>query len=169
MENAAQKNIINTLYGFLILSTILGFVPHSGAFIASLVLWTVALVAAYLYRCKDKDDGLLYNHMTYLIGTIWIGTTLIVLGTIIAGLWVYYYGDNSPLDDAVAAVSQGAVPDEAMLRQIMGAYFHANKGLLITASSVAIGPAILYFVYRVANGLGRAAKGYRLANPRSWL
>lgn len=169
MENAEQKKIINTLYGFLIVSTILGFVPHSGAFMASLALWIVTLVAAYVYRAKDKNDGLLYNHMVYLIGTIWIGTTLILLGTVIAGLWVFYQGDNSPLDDAAVAVSQGTVPDEAMLRQIMGAYFHSNKGLLITASSIAIGPAILYFVYRVANGLSRAAKGYRLANPKSWL
>ena len=34
---------------------------------------------------------------------------------------------------------------------------------------VAIGPAILYFVYRVVNGMSRAAKGYRIANPKSWL
>lgn len=169
MGNEEQKKIINTLYGFLILSTILGFVPHGGAFMASLALWLVTLVAAYIYRGKDKDDGLLHNHMTYLIGTIWIGTSLIVLGTMIAGLWVYYGGDNSPLDDVVAAANKGVIPDEAGLRQIMGDYFTINKRLLITASSVAIGPAILYFVYRVANGLSRAAKGYRLANPKSWL
>lgn len=169
METKAQNNIINTLYGFLILSTILGFVPNGTAFAASFVLWVVTLIAAYIYRRKDTEDGLLYNHMTYLIGTIWIGTSFILLGTLVAGAWVYFYGNNGPLDTAVVQINGGAIPDDAMLQGVMHEYLLANKSLLITASIVAVGPAILYFVYRVANGLSRAAKGYRLANPRSWL
>jgi len=169
METTGQNKIINTLYGFLILSTILGFVPNGMAFAASFALWVVTLIAAYIYRRKDTEDGLLYNHMTYLIGTIWIGTSFILIGTLIAGAWVYFYGNNGPLDAAVVQINGGTVPDDAMLQGVMREYLLVNKSLLITASIVAVGPAILYFVYRVANGLSRAAKGYRLANPKSWL
>ncbi len=169
MENTNQKNTINTLYGFLIASTVLGFVPNGWAFCASVTLWLVTLVAAYVYRNKDSEDGLLYNHMTYLIGTIWIGTSFILIGTLLAGFWVFNNGDNSALDAAMGDINQGVVPDEAALTAITAQYIGDNKSLLLTASLVAIGPAILYFVYRVANGLGRAAKGYRLANPKSWL
>lgn len=169
MENAKQKNTINTLYAFLVLSTILGFIPNGQAFIASLALWIVTLVTAYIYRAKDSEGGLLYNHMTYLIGTIWISTSLILLTTLAAGFIVYYYGDNSPLDSAVPQINNGIVPDEAFLRGIMEHYFSANKKLILTASIAVVGPAIVYFIYRVANGLSRAGKGYRIANPKSWL
>jgi uncharacterized membrane protein len=169
METKGRNKTINTLYGFLILSTILGFVPNGMAFTASFALWVVTLIAAYIYRGKDTEDGLLYNHMTYLIGTIWIGTSFILIGTLIAAAWVYFYGNNGPLDTAIVQINTGAVPDEALMQAVMNEYLLVNKSLLITASIVAVGPAIMYFVYRVANGLGRAAKGYRLANPKSWL
>lgn len=169
MENPTQNKIINTLYAFLVISTILGFVPNGTAFLASFVLWLVTLIAAYAYRSRDKEDGLIYNHMTYLIGTVWIGTSFILLGTIVMGLWVFYAGDNSALNAAMSTIDSGAVPDDAMLQSVISDYMSDNTKLLWTASIVAIGPAVLYFVYRVANGLSRAAKGYRIANPKSWL
>jgi uncharacterized membrane protein len=169
MENKSQTNAINILYGLLIVSTVLGFVPNLMAFTASLVLWLITLIAAYLYRRKDTEDGLLYNHMTYLIGTIWIGTSFILLGTLIAGWWVFTNGDNTAIQGAMASVTNGATLDETAMKAITEAYLKANQAVLIKASAVAIGPAILYFVYRVANGMSRAAKGYRLANPKSWL
>lgn len=169
MENKTQINTINILYGFLIISTVLGFVPNITAFTASLVLWFITLIAACIYRRKDKEDGLLYNHMTYLIGTIWIGTTFILMGTLIAGWWVFTNGDNTAIDGAMASVANGAALDETAIKTIIEAYLKTNRILLIQSSAVAIGPAILYFVYRVANGMSRAAKGYRLANPKSWL
>lgn len=169
MENTAQKRTINTLYAFLVFSTILGFVPNGTVFLASLALWVVTLFAAYIYRDKDSEDGLLYNHMTYLIGTIWIGTSFIVLATMVMGFWVYTQGDNTPLDDAIASLAGGEAPNEAWLMEVLTDYLRTNEKLLWTASISAIGPSILYFVYRVANGLSRAAKGYRIANPKSWL
>ncbi len=169
MEDKTQKNTINTLYFILVLSTILGFVPNAWAFTASFTLWVVVLLAAYVYRGKDNEDGLLYNHMTYLIGTIWIGTSFILIGTLAAGLWVYLQGDNSAFEAAFARLEGGAMIDEAAIRQVTQDYLSINRDLMITASTFAIGPSILYFVYRVANGISRAGKGYRIANPKSWL
>lgn len=169
METRAQNKTINVLYAILVFSTILGFVPNATALILSIVLWFVVLIAAYMYRSKDNEDGLLYNHMTYLIGTIWIGTSFILLGTLLAGLWVFLNGDNTAIDGVISQIENGAMVDEAQMTAIVHNYITANQGLLWTASIVAIGPAILYFVYRVANGLSRAGKGYRIANPKSWL
>lgn len=169
MENKDQKNTINTLYVMLVLSTILSFVPMMIAQSFSLILLIIVLIGAYYYRSRDNEDGLLYNHMTYMIGTIWIGTSFIVLGIIMAGLWIYQNGDHSIIDNTIAQIQSGTMIDEAALNTIMLDYMKANYPLLMKTSLVTIGPAILYFVYRVGNGFARSLKGYRIANPKSWL
>ena len=169
METETQKKTINILYFMLVLSTILSFVPTQVGQIISLILVIITLIAAYSLRASDKEDGLLFNHMTYMIGTIWIGTGFILLGSIIMGLWVYMAGDQTVITNTIAQLESGVMPGEAELATITADYIASNKSLLITASIVAIGPAILYFVYRVANGIARAGKGYRIANPKSWL
>jgi uncharacterized membrane protein len=165
MDTPKQKSIINILYLLLVLSTILSFVPLAAAQMVSLVMVAATLIAAYACRAKDTEDGLLYNHMTYMIGTIWIGSAFILLGMVLAGTWVYLQGDHSLLE----SVASGQILDEAGMNQLMMDYAHANKELLVTATLATVGPAVLYFVYRVANGYSRAAKGYRIAKPKSWL
>ena len=169
MDTERQKNTINMLYIMLVISTILSFVPNGMAQLGSLVLIIVVLLAAYVYKARDVEDGLMHNHMTYMIGTVWIGTTFLLLGALATGLWVYLKGDQSVLTDAIAQIQNGIVPNDAEINAITSNYVSSNQGLLITASLVALGPAVLYFVYRVANGFSRACKGYRIANPKSWL
>ncbi len=169
METQKQKTTINTLYIMLVLSTILSFVPYMSAQLLSLVLVVVVLAAAYFYRARDTEDGLMYNHMTYMIGTVWIGTSFLLLGMMAAGAWVFMEGDHSVIDSVLTRVESGYVPTEGELTAIMADYMMANKDLILTSSLITIGPAILYFVYRVANGFSRACKGYRIANPKSWL
>lgn len=169
MDTKKQKSIINCLYIFLVISTILSFVPNAPAQMASLVLVIVTLCAAYYYRSRDTEDGLIFNHMTYMIGTIWIGTGFILLGMLAAAAWIYFQGDHTVIQEVMNEVASGRVPDETMAQAVMRDYMATNRNLLITASLPTIGPAILYFVYRVANGYGRAMKGYRIAKPKSWL
>lgn len=169
METKKQQNTINTLYIMLVISTIMSFVPLMAAQILSLALILVVLCGAYYYRGKGPEDGLLANHMIYMIGTIWIGTTFLLVGMIAAGLWVYSAADHSIIEQAVMNIQNGVMMDEAALTALMMDYMAANKTLLIQSSMVTIGPAILYFVYRVANGFSRSIKGYRIANPKSWM
>lgn len=169
MENTSHKNTINTLYIMLIISTVLGFVPSMTAFLFSLVLWFLVLVAAYIYRAKDKQDGLLSNHMTYLIGTIWIGTSFIVIASLVGGYWIWSQGDSTAFDNFTASLESGAVPSEDAMMNVLTDYYMTNNNLILKASLVTIAPAVLYFVYRIGNGFGRAYKGYRIANPKSWL
>lgn len=169
METQRHKNIINTLYFFLILSTILSFVPTEAGQIGSLALVIITLLAAYFYKGRDTEDGLLYNHMTYMIGTIWIGGGVILLSMITFGIWIYISGDHSVIHETVQRIQAGEMFDEAAMISVMQNYIESNKNFLIVASLPTIGPAMLYFVYRVANGFARACKGYRIANPKSWL
>ncbi len=168
-KTQSQKTIINVLYFMIVLSTILSFVPYTIGQLLSLTLIVVALIGAYIYRTRDREDGLLYNHMTYMIGTIWIGTSFILLGCMIMGLWVYVSGDQSVIMRAITQLEAGGMITEEQLTEYMNQYIISNQSLLIKASLIALGPAILYFVYRVANGIARAGKGYRIANPKSWL
>lgn len=169
MENIPHRKTINTLYLLLILSTVLGFVPNGTAFLGSVALWFTVLIAAYVYRGKDKEDGLLYNHMTYLIGTVWIGTGFIMIASLAGGYWIWSQGDNTAIDTFIAGIEGGAVPDNDALMNALTQYMIANKDLILKASLMTVVPAILYFVYRIGNGFSRACKGYRIANPKSWL
>lgn len=169
MELKRQKNKINALYIFLVVSTVLSFVPNASAQILSLALITLVLIAAYLYRHREEEDSLLYNHMTYMIGTIWIGTAVMMVGMFLLGFWVYAQGDHTIIHNTVNNFQNGVMYDEAAMRQVMQDYLSANQSFLIKASLPTIGPAILYIVYRVANGYSRAMKGYRIAKPTSWL
>lgn len=169
MEIEKQKNTIGTLYIFLIASTILGCMPNLTCALFSLVLFFTVLLAAYWYRFRDSEDGLMFNHMTYLIGTIWIGGTFLMIGISIAGYLVYEKGDHSVIHNAINQIMNGIMLDESALYGVIMNYIDINKDLMVTASLPTIGPALLYLVYRIANGFSRGAKGYRIANPKSWL
>lgn len=169
MESTPHKNTINALYILLVISTVLGFVPSITAFLFSLILWFLVLMAAYVYRAKDKEDGLLRNHMTYLIGTIWIGTGFIVLASIIGGYWIWSQGDSTAFETFATNLEGGMVPSEDAMMNTLTDYYVANNALILKVSLVTIAPAVLYFVYRIGNGFSRAWKGYRIANPKSWL
>lgn len=169
MDIQKQKGIINALYIMLILSTILSFVPVAAAQIGSLALIFAVLIGAYYYKAKDSEDGLLHNHMTYLIGTVWIGGAFLVIGMIAAAIWISGQSDNTALDNIIQQMSNGVMLDEAMLKSALTQYITDNQSLLLRVTLLTIGPAILYFVYRIANGYARALRGYRIAKPKSWL
>lgn len=169
MQDDIKQKKTNNLYLVLILSTVLSFVPFAIAQLASISLILAVLIMAYIYRAKDSDDGLLFNHMTYLIRTIWIGSTFLGIGVIAAGLYMYVQGDHTLIQDAANQAANGVMFSEEALIQLSSDYMNANKSVLILGTGVFVGPAILYFIYRIANGYSRAAKGYRIANPKSWL
>ncbi len=169
METKEQKNIINVLYFLLILSSVLSFVPHSIPQVLSVATLILSLCAAYYYRSRDTQDGLMYNHMTYLIGTIWYGTTFIVIGMILTVLWVYLKGDHTAIYNLTADIQSGMMMSEDDMYAVMQTYMDDNRRLLVLSSIVTIGPGLAYFIYRVVRGYKRAMDGYRIANPKSWL
>lgn len=169
MDTQKQQNKINILYGILIVSTVLSFVPEVTLQIFSFILLALVLIFASYYKKTDKVDGLLYNHMTYMIGTIWIGSAMLLLGMIAGGIWVHGSADNSAFDAMMAQVEGGNIPTAEDLKATAASYMEINKRLLITSTIVTVGPGVLYIIYRVATGMSRAYQGYRIANPKSWL
>ncbi len=169
METKSEKNIVNILYILLVASTIFSFMPLISAQFLSLVMIIAVLFAAFVFRMGKPEDSLLYNHMTYMIGTVLIGTTIITIGAVIGGMWLFSAADNSAFDNAMIQIQNGTMMDMGMVHAIMADYMMSNKTLLITIGIVTIGPGIAYFIYRVANGYGRAMKGYRIAKPKGWL
>jgi len=169
MEAAEQKQTIVSLYVCLIACTILSCVPNMTCALFSLILFFSVLIAAYWYKFRDSEDGLLYNHMVYLIGTIWIGSSFLAIGIIVAAAMVYEKGDHSIIMQVANNLMDVVMMSEAQLYQMALNYISANRDILLSTALVTIGPAVLYLVYRIANGLSRGMKGYRIANPRTWL
>lgn len=170
MNIEKQKTTITILYGFLIASTILSFVPIVSMQVLSLALIATTLIVAYIYKLKgDAEDGILSNHMTYMIGTIWIAGSFLVIGVLAAAAIVYLKGDHTIVNNAMAQMTTGYFFTEEELKSKMMDYMVENEKILILASLPTLSPAILYFIYRIANGYGRAMKGYRIAKPKTWL
>lgn len=169
MDNIQQQKTIKALYNFLIISTVLSFVPHMIAMMGSLSLIMVVLIGAYIYRRKDSENGLLFNHMTYLIRTIWIGSSFLALGVIAAGLYLYTQGDHSLIATAANQAASGVMLSDAELESLTMEYMHVNKTPLLIGTIGFVGPTILYFIYRIVHGYSRAMNGYRIANAKSWL
>ncbi len=169
MTPEKQKTTINFLYIFLILSTILSFVPISIAQILSFAIIITVLIGAYYYKNKDDADGLLHNHMTYMINTIWIGGSFFVIGMILAAMIVFLKGDHSIVNSAMENVMSGQSPTKEALNTLMIEYMAINKDLLVKATVPTVGPAVLYLVYRIAHGYKRGINGYRILKPHSWL
>lgn len=169
MDIMRERKIILTLYGCIIGATILGFMPHFMIQVFSMVLFLGCLIGGYVFKGRATIDGLLYNHMTYFIGTIWYFSLFLAIGTLIAGLWVYTQADFSSVLQISQKFESGMAFDEALMRSLFMQYIHDNKMLLITAMTVCIGPCFLYLVYRVTHGYSRAVKTYRIAKPDAWL
>lgn len=175
--NPDQKKILN-LYAVLAATLLLSLVPHKMAALIVLVFFTGLLIGAYRLRKTAAPESLLENHMTFLIRTIWISGLLGAATTAAAAS--YMLGDLNylPLNEcAEALASRGAEALESMgqseimkaAEPCMAEFWDSNKKLLYTGGALSAGPVMLYMIYRLAKGLSRALKAYRVANPKSWL
>jgi uncharacterized membrane protein len=176
-DNPGQKTVMR-LYGAFSASVILMCVPLWSAAALSVVLLTGVLIAALIIRKQAAPQSLIENHMIYMIRTIWITCLLCLAALLPGGMYLISVLDLSaiipcagPLSDMLAA--QSANPDIAALSRVIApcrdTLIANNMAALITATFIAAAPPLLYLVLRISRGLSRAAKGYRIANPRTWL
>lgn len=145
------------IYSALCAGFILSFIPVAAAQLISFPLFLFALIGAYFYRWRAEKDGLLANHMGYLIRTYWLSGFLFVVGFIAAGLYLSRKMDAMRLADAITSLQNGHIG------------LAGDMGLMIVTTLVAFAPSIIYFVYRVGGGLARALKSYRMPDTRRWL
>ena len=157
------------VYAALVASVVLSFVPYGNVELVGFVLFFAAWIAAYVFRTRNKDEeSLVNNHMTYIIRTVWIASLLLSLGFVFWLAWFYAAADHSAYQLMINQILQGAQVNEAEVEETLQGYIQANLLLLIMISTLTLGPGLFYFIYRMANGLSRAIKGYRIAKPKGW-
>ncbi len=147
-ETPAEQKNVTRIYGALVAGTFLSVLPSIMLALVGTGLLLGVLIAAYVIRARAKDpDSLSGNHMTYLIRTFWVSGLILGIGMAAAGIYL--------------SRDMGAETYE-MLRT-------GNFQPILTVTIAYVVPGMAYYIYRVGKGLARAVRGYRIANPKSWL
>ena len=173
----SEQKIIYNIYGIFGVSIVFSVVPSLSAALVSAIFFLIALIAAYVVRGRAEEHSLTENHMTYLIRTIWIVSLFAVLTMGFAAAYmvpkVQYFPLQSCMDalssmGSEAIQSMGVAEAENILAPCMEDFMNVNHRLFLHSALIAGGPLIVYLGYRFVKGIARAAKGYRLADPKSW-
>ncbi|MBL4804335.1 MAG: hypothetical protein JKY71_05665 [Alphaproteobacteria bacterium] len=170
-----QSTILN-LYAALGVSIILSVLPLASAALLSLLFFLGVLIAAYVVRGDSEKDGLRENHATYIIRTLWIAAFFSIPTALAATAYMQYHIDNTPFDPCFQDLANRGIgwlerADYMDIYEIVQpciqTYIDVNTTIFINAAIIGGGPILLYMAYRLARGVSRAIKGYRLANPRA--
>lgn len=156
-------------YAGLCCAVLLHFVPLINVQVVAGVLFLVLFAGAYVLRARHETEGLMDNHMTYIIRTIWLFGAIMLVGGVLGGMYMSTYADMGPVNDMLARMQQGITYNAPEMMNVIYNFLTLNGQHTLVAAGLAIGPAALYLIYRLAGGLERALKGYRIANPRSVL
>lgn len=167
-QNGKDKKVVMSVYGLMIISLVLQFIPALTVQIFALCLMGIAVLAAYVFRFGIKKDSFRAGHMTYLIGTVWIGSVLLSIGITIASFWFKQTGDHTMTHEMMNMVMQGVEITDSAMTETFFRYMKANAKSLILIGLLTCGPAIGYIVYRLARGFSRALKSMAIDNPKSW-
>lgn len=171
-----QSAILN-LYAAFLASLVLGVIPYATAALFSLIFLFGVLVGAYVVQGDAPKDSLKENHATYIIKTFWISSLFLLITFIFGAIYIYSGLDTSALDPCLEKIYeqgptwvQNATHADiyALVQPCVPGYLEANKMRIITGLAISVAPVLPYVLYRLIRGLSRAAKGYRLAKPRSW-
>lgn len=172
-----QKKAVLNLYAAFAVSLILTLVPHMIVGLIALIFALGVLIAAYVMRFQSEKESLIYNHTTYIIRTIWIGSSLSVVTVGLASAFMLGQIDYAPFSScgetmAAQGMEWAANATYAQVWEFSSPCFNsfitANLKLLIISGAIAILPILLYFIIRFGRGLSRALHGYRLAKPKAW-
>ena len=177
MQTETERKKILQLYMALAASLVLSFVPMLWSAIASIIVFTGVLIAAYVMRSGSEKDDLTNNHTSFIIRTIWIGSFLMML-TVAAGCaYMLQFIDNTPfspcIDRFINMGSSGQIMDpQGLMRHFetcIDNFINVNLGTLVIAGFITAGPIVLYFIMRIIRGLKSASAGVPIANLKGWL
>lgn len=163
------RHKILSLYAVYSFAILMGCLPNMDAQNISAITTILLLIAAYVFESKHTPDSLETHHAIFVIRTIWIWSTFLLLGIIGAGFIVATKGDMSTIDQFMDGINNGVVPTEDDINALTQSYFESNATLIIKTALVCLGPAQIYASWRIIRGAMRAFKGYRIQNFRSWL
>lgn len=158
--NKEQKNI-TYLYIALFVSLGMNFIPYIIIQQFGFLLFITLFIATYIYKHQSDPDSLTKNHMIFIIRTIWIGSLILTVGIIAAGL----LADNTIIHNTVDGVMNGVYFSETELNDILIEYTRQN--LLVFAATIL--PSIGYLIYRFIKGAILANKNQLIPNLKHWL
>lgn len=170
-QKSKDLKVIHNLYAALTVSIILAFAPSMAIQTLSTILFTGVFIAAYIFRGLAEETTLAWNHITYLIRTIWIGSLFLTIAIIAGATWFYQVGDHSLISLYMQQVSDGMAngyTNNYDVHSLSRDYLDENKEVLVPIAITCAVPCLLYIAYRIVKGLSRALKGYRLKNLDSW-
>ena len=175
-EPEGQKVILN-IYAAFGVSLILSVLPYMSAAILSIFFFMGVLIGAYVLRSNSETGSLQENHATYIIRTLWITAFFSLITTGIATAYMLSDVHYIPFDPCALALANKGVAwmESASMMDVytivepcVGDFLDANKVLFLNAVLIAGAPLVIYMTYRLASGLSRATKGYRLSNSKAW-
>ena len=158
-----QTKRVQQIYAAIIASFALNFMPNILVQIIASLVFLGVFIGLYVLRKLSEEDGLIDNHTTYLIRSIWIGGGFVILGLLVA--IVYFIGTIGM--EEYARLGQQAM-ERGNMQEFAEVYQSRYPDEVFMAVVLTMGPGTVYVAYRFAKGLARAIKGYRMAKPLSW-
>lgn len=162
------RHKILSLYAIFSFAILMGCLPNMDAQNISAIAIIILLIAAYIFKSKNGPDRLETHHAIFVIRTIWIWSTFLLLGIIGAGFIIATSGDMSTIHQFMDSVNNGIVPTEDDINTLTQSYLESNSTLIIKTAVVCLAPSQIYASWRIIRGAMRAFKGYRIQNFRSW-
>ena len=167
-QDTHNLKIVRHFYAALAAVIILQAVPQDTIALAGALIFLVMFVGAYIYRARAVEDDLVHNHMTYIIRTTWIAGLFFTVG-FFAAVWVVYsMADISMIHNMMREIQTGTLYTKEQIEGVLNQAYAVNQKLLLITGAVTLGPSVIYLVIRIAKGMARAMKGYRMASPRAW-
>lgn len=175
-DNKEQKKIYN-LYALFGVSLILSLIPVVSAALLCLLFFTWLLIAAYRTRGKAEEHSLTHNHATYIIRSLWIGAFTSLVTMLAASIYLHFNVNHEPFMPCATNIAElgiaaletmSSAKIYALVEPCVEDFISYNKQQLMMAAVIGILPPLLYIAFRFTKGFMRAAKGYRLADPKSW-
>jgi uncharacterized membrane protein len=163
-----EQKQVTRVYAAMVAMLIFSCISNPVLQVVAILLLFYVMFSAYSLRAGTPEDSMVRNHMTFLIRTFWISSLVFLVCAVPLGIWLWPKVDLNGL----MALAQQAGNDPAALQsmgagQIMAAA-GISPGIYRLCNLILIAPCMLYFIYRVAKGLARAMKGYRLNDVKSW-
>lgn len=155
-----QKTILQIYYS-LIISIICNVIPSTMVQTFGLIVFIAAFIACYYLRHKSDNEGLTYNHMQFIIKSIWISSLILLIGMVAA----YFLADHAIIHGAVNHVTAGNFLTEAQIENIIMDYMKENIFTFIFT----LMPCLIYLIYRLSKGIVHGQKQQVIQNLKSWL
>lgn len=175
MKTIPAPKKIMMLYGLLVLSMVVSFIPHLAFAYLAMFMFVATLLLAHIFRAEDKEEGLLAHHMTWIIRTIWIASVLALPTIGLAAAYMIPNIDYSHMDHCVqeaTALLDPENPDYAAMddaiQPCMDNFLTHNKMVFAFAMLIGGGPLVLYLLLRLYRGLSAFRTGEKIDNVKRW-